>query len=79
MQINSDCIYNHEKYGNILVVSVAELYDQWPPREEISPENRVVFFYDQYDGYGGLGTLPIMEPVAEFERDAEFVEEHDFN
>lgn len=68
-RIEADVIYQHEKYGDVLVTGIAKMYDEWSsegPQEDIDSGEVLVFFYDNYDGYGGMNPMPLSEPVNEF-------------
>lgn len=73
-RIESDVVYSHEKYGDVLVTGISKMYDEWSvegPQEDIESGEVLVFFYDNYDGYGGMNPMPLSEPVSEFAQAAE--------
>jgi hypothetical protein len=72
--ITTDTIYQHERYGNVLVTGIGEMYDEYPSS---SSSAVLVFFYDDYDGYGGMSPMPLSQPVGEFRKSVEYVREHD--
>lgn len=72
--ITTDTIYQHERYGRVLVTGIGEMYNEYPPT---SAGSVLVFFYDDYDGYGGMGPTSISEPVGEFRMSADYVGKHD--
>jgi len=68
-RIEADVIYQHEKYGDVLVTGIAKMYDEWDvdgPQEDIESGDTLVYFYDNYDGYGGMNPMPQSQPVGEF-------------
>ena len=68
-RIEADVIYQHEKYGDVLVTGIAKMYSEWDvtgPTDDINSGQTLVFFYDNYDGYGGMNPTPLSQPVAEF-------------
>lgn len=80
-KIESDVVYDHEKYGDVLVTGIAEMHDEWYVNgyETPTPETEVlVFFYDNYDGFGGMNPMPLSEPVEEFARSVERQHVHDY-
>lgn len=80
-RIEADVVYNHEKHGDVLVTAIGEMYNEYPlsggrGAPEPDPSSRLVYFYKQYDGYGGMSPNPLSEEVMEFARDAS--KEHEF-
>lgn len=70
-RIKKDVIYQHEKYGDVLVTGIAKMYDEWVSNADGSDRdsnNVLVFFYNNYDGYGGLNPTPMSQPVGEFSK-----------
>lgn len=71
-RIEADVIYQHEKYGDVLVTGIAKMYGEWdvtdPSNDIESIGNVLVFFYDDYDGYGGLQPMPLSENINEFSK-----------
>jgi len=68
-RIEADVIYQHEKYGDVLATGIAKMYSEWDvggPQEDIESGNVLVFFYDNYDGYGGMNPTPLSQPAGEF-------------
>lgn len=68
-RIEVDVIYQHEKYGDVLVTGIAKMYDEWDvegPQEDIESGDTLVYFYDDYDGYGGMNPMPFSDPINEF-------------
>lgn len=73
-QVEKDVLYVHERYGEVLVTGIAKLYGKWDTdcrQNDIGPDEVVVYFYDDYDGYGGLNPMPFSEPVNEFAKSVE--------
>jgi hypothetical protein len=81
-RIETDAIYNHEKYGEVLVTGIGKMYDEWSitgPKDDIESGNVLVYFYDDYDGYGGMSPMPLTETTDEFGKSiTEKVREHDY-
>ena len=73
--IESDVVYDHEKQGDVLVVSVGQLYDEYPLDEDkrtgLEATSELVFYYKQYDGWGGMSPSPLTENVHEFAKHTE--------
>ena len=73
-RIKTDVIYEHEKYGEVLVTGIGKMYSEWSlqspagsePRGDSPSENVLVYFYDNYDGYGGMNPMPLSEMTDEF-------------
>lgn len=83
--IEADVVYNHEKYGDVLVTGVARMYEEYTVSEGSeetvsSAEGRevLVFFNHRYDGYGGMDAMPSTQPVMEFAKSAERVRKFDY-
>lgn len=77
-RIHTESVYEHERYGEVLVTGIAKMYDEWSmegPQEDIDSGEVLVFFYDDYDGYGGMSPMPMSEPVNEFHTVSEYVED----
>jgi hypothetical protein len=70
--IVTDMIYEHERYGEVLVVGIGQMYDEYhldkTSDESATPDphSTIVYFYKQFDGYGGMSPTPLTEPVTEF-------------
>lgn len=72
-KIEADVIYDHEKYGEVLVTGIGKMYDEWDitgPQEDIESVEVLVFFHDRFDGYGGMQPTPTTENVNEFAKKA---------
>lgn len=81
-RIESDVIYQHEKYGDVLVTGIAKMYQEWDvtgPKEDIESGEVLVFFYDNYDGYGGMNPTPLSEQVVEFAKSVERKRAHEYH
>ncbi len=69
-KIKTDYVYDHERYGQVLVTGIAEMYDEYrvdaANKDGNPPEQTVVFFHDRYDGYGGMSPVPLSQTVNEF-------------
>jgi len=66
-RIETDVVYDHEKYGNVLVTSIATTFSTWNADSGTPSENStLVFFYRRFDDYGGFGPSPLSENVNDF-------------
>jgi len=80
-RIEADVTYDHEKYGDVLVTGIAKMYDEWDtrgPQEDIESGEILVFFYDNYDGYGGMNPMPMSEPINEFAQSVNRIGPHEY-
>lgn len=80
-RIKTDVIYNHDKYGEVLVTGIGKMYSEWSvdgPQDDIESGNVLVYFYDDYDGYGGMNPMPFSEPANEFAKSVNEIEEHEY-
>lgn len=67
-RIAADVVYQHEKYGEVLVTGIAKMYDEWDvagPQDDIEAGEVFVYFHSRFDGYGGMAT-PETERAADF-------------
>lgn len=74
-RIEADVVYQHDKYGEVLVTGIAKMYDEWDVssanglnngQPSSASENGVfVYFHSRFDGYGGLAT-PETELAGDF-------------
>jgi len=81
-RIEADVVYDHEKYGDVLVTGIAKMYQEWSldgPQEDIDSGEVLVYFYDNYDGYGGMNPMPLSENVSEFSKACVRRGEHSYN
>jgi hypothetical protein len=68
-RIEADVVYNHDKYGEVLVTGIAKMYDEWDvagPSDDINSGEVLVFFHTRFDGYGGMQPNPSTENVNDF-------------
>lgn len=81
-RIRRDYIYQHEKYGTVLVTGIGKMYDEWSisgPKNDIESGDVLIYFYDDYDGYGGMNPMPLSETADEFAKSVtDEVEEHEY-
>jgi hypothetical protein len=81
-RIKTDVIYEHEKYGEVLVTGIGKMYSEWSidgPKDGIESGNVLVYFYDNYDGYGGMSPMPFSETADEFTKSCkQEVGDHDY-
>lgn len=80
--IQSDAVYDHEKYGEVLVTAVGEMYGEYSlsgdrAETDSEPNSRLVFYYNNFDGYGGMSPTPMTQEVTEFGRQAELMRAHE--
>ncbi len=69
--IESNVVYEHDSYGEVLVTKIGAMTDRW--RVGASSDNSLksqestvlVFFHSAFDGYGGF-TEPLTEEVNRF-------------
>lgn len=70
MRIESDHIYQHDEYDEILVLGVHQRYDSFDTEEFTGTE---AGFYVQYahkwDGYGAMFRGTHFDPIEEFTED----------
>jgi hypothetical protein len=81
--IESDVVYDHERHGEVLVTAVGEMYGEYPlsgGRGEpgSQPNSRLVFYYNNFDGYGGMNPSPMTQEVTEFARQADRIRPHEY-
>lgn len=72
-RIETDVVYSHEKLGEVLVTGIAKMYDEWDttgPSDDIESGEVLVFYYDDFDGYGGMNPMPLSDPIDEFAKAA---------
>lgn len=68
-QIETDVVYEHSKLGEVLVTGIAKMYDEWDttgPRDDLESGEVLVFYYDSWDGYGGMSPMPHSDTISEF-------------
>lgn len=65
LRIEADVVYQHDKYGSVLVTGIAKMYSEWNPQNDMESNGTYVYFHTQFDGYGGLAT-PQTELVGDF-------------
>lgn len=81
-RVKTGCIYEHERYGEVLVTGIAKMYDEWDvsgAQDDIASAGVTVFFYNEYDAYGGIHPMPFTQEVNEFAKLTDFIEEHDYD
>lgn len=64
-KVETDTTYQHERYGEVFVTGIGELYDEWKVNGNGSTEvdrNTVVFFHEMAGG----SAAPISQDVNEF-------------
>jgi hypothetical protein len=77
--IQSDVVYQHEKQGEVLVTAVGEMHTNYDVSESTGkPDSRLVFYYNNFDGYGGVNPSPMTQPVNEFVRQADRIRPHEY-
>jgi len=79
--IESDVVYDHDKHGEVLVVSVGKMYSNYALSEKMEsehqPKSTLVFYHKRFDGYGGLSPSPLSQSVSDFAKQAERVRAHE--
>lgn len=68
-RVKTDTVYRHERYGDVLVTGIGKMYDEWSltgPKDDIESGDVIIYFYDEYDGYGAMTPMPISQPADEF-------------
>lgn len=75
MIIRTGGIYDHERYGLVLVTGVGEMYEAWNPNGNISGGDGdvIVFFHRGIDEHIGSNATLTDQRVDEFEKEAEFI------
>lgn len=80
-RLETDVVYNHERYGEVLLTGLAKMYEEWDvsgPQDDIDSGSVLVFFYDNFDGYGGMNPMPMSEPIQEFSKKVERQRPHEY-
>lgn len=75
--IETDSVYQHEKYGEVLVTGVATMFKGWEDGKTVGEGDTLVFFYDEYDGYGGMHPIPFSEVADEFAKSSKRMHTHE--
>lgn len=75
MRIVTGGVYDHERYGHVLVTGIGEMYESWNPNGNIghSTGDVVVYFQRGLDEYRVSNATLTDQRVGEFEKEAEFV------
>lgn len=78
-QIEANVVYDHKKHGEVLVTAVGEMYGSYSVSGEVesSPNSILVYYYNSFDGYGGMAATPITQEVLEFSRAADHIRPHE--
>lgn len=80
--IESNVVYKHEKHGEVLVTAVGEMYGEYAlgdgECEYPEPSSRLVFYYNNFDGFGGMSPSPMTQVVTEFAKQADELREHEY-
>lgn len=80
-RIEADVVYDHERYGEVLVTGIAKVYNAWDttgPTDDVGSGSVQAYFYDNFDGYGGMNPMPMSEHVNEFAKSVDRVGVHDY-
>lgn len=74
--IEADVVYQHDQLGEVLVTGIAKMYDEWDVSNangldggepsSASESEVLVFYYDNFDGYGGMNPMLLSDPIGEF-------------
>ena len=67
MRIESDTIYQHDEYDEVLVLGIHHRYESYDTEENTGIENGIYvrYAYD-WDGYGAMVGATVAEPIEEF-------------
>ena len=84
MKVTRDTVYTHDEYGEVLIVDVHHVYDEYDLESETGDLlTRVVRYSDDWDDYGPMPSSLKGTPVDEFRtavgepvRTAEFIQPH---
>jgi len=67
MKIESECIYQHDEYDEVLVLGVIRRYDSYDTDEQTGTEDGVYVEYArEWDGYGAMFGATRFDPIDEF-------------
>lgn len=78
--IKANALYDHERFGRVLVTAIGSMYATYDiDRETGQHRGTLVYFYDRYDGWGGIRSRPIRQSASEFLKEATFVKYHDYD
>jgi len=67
MKIESDSIYQHEEFGEILVLGINQQYDTFETEEKTGIVDSVSVRYStEWDGYGAMFGATRSEPLEQF-------------
>lgn len=80
-RIKSDHVYDHDKYGEVLVTGIGKMYDEWDvsgPQDDIDSRATLVFYHTRFDGYGGMMTMPQSQEAGEFAKAANHIKAHEY-
>jgi len=67
MKIESDSIYQHDEYDEILVLDIIDRYESYDTDENTGIESGIYVRYAyEWDGYGAMFGATTAEPIEEF-------------
>jgi len=67
MRIESDYVYQHDEYDEILVLGIHQRYESYDTEEETGEKNGIYVRYTyQWDGYGAMFGAAVVDPIEEF-------------
>jgi hypothetical protein len=68
MRITGNTIYEHDEHGEVLVIDVHHIFDDYDLESESGdPHSRVVRFTTDWDGYGPMPGSIQTRPTADFQ------------
>jgi len=67
MRIQSDYVYQHDDYDEILVLGIHQRYESYDTEEKTGEKNGIYVRYTyQWDGYGAMVGAAVVDPIEEF-------------
>lgn len=67
MKIESECIYRHDEYDEVLVLGIHRRYDSFDTDEQTGTEDGIYVKYArEWDGYGAMFGSTRFDPIDEF-------------
>ena len=77
--IETGVVYDHIHYGEVLVEQIGEMYNEYDVENKTGKSaTALVYFYDNFDGYGGMPGGPLTEEATNFAQSVERVREHEY-
>ena len=67
MELVKNTVYQHDEHGEVLVIAVHHIFDEYDMEAESNqPQSRVVRYTARWDGYGPMPASVQRTPIAEF-------------